>query len=80
MIDFLGVKVAVGVERVEQESAQQAFGDACARGLCQPLKVAQDLSLAGQLHELQDQLQMALVFIMRGVVTREVEQGVMEFW
>jgi hypothetical protein len=53
MVDFRGVKVAVGVECVEQHEAEELVGKFPGGEAGDPLKKAQLFLFAGELHQLR---------------------------
>ncbi len=78
MVNAPGVKVAVGVQGVEQHQSQQRVRKLIRGTAGQPLEKPQQLLFTGQLHQLQHRAEPQVVPAAAGIEAGEVEQRVLK--
>ena len=78
MVDFFDVKIAVGMEGVEQHQAEQIVRQLPRRKSSKPLKKAQKFLLAGKLHQVQHRTKAGVGLLTCGIKAGEIEQCVLE--
>ena len=78
MVDLSGVKFAVGVQRVEQQTRQQAVRHPLDEGFREPAEISEQLPLTGHLHQMQHDAELRVVLLGRRIEAAQVQQGVIE--
>ena len=79
MEDLLGVKLAVRMQRVEQNAPEQAIRHLYGDGFGQPGKELEQSSLAGEFHELEHHALAGILLLIGRIIAAEIEQCVAEF-
>lgn len=78
MVNFLDVKVAVGVQGVEEHAGEQGVGDLPGHRVSQPFEEPEELPLTGEFHQHQHDARGGIAWVGGRIEAGQVKQGVTE--